>query len=335
MKFLEKYPDLNFLIKNYVLPFLFLSTLFMFIAYIVVALRVSDAKNYIMPDITGKYFINIYNEISKYNLNIKLKRVYIPEKPSGIILQQSILPGEFIKPKDKLTLIINNYKPLLTMPRLVDLSLKNAREILSSISYDDETFSLEIKKILYVYRTDRTPDTVLYQYPTENTKVSLDEKVILIVSTNQPVTITIEELISLDVGSLSYYLANNQKTYLIKEILDTNHINEHGTINNIKFINNIYEISLKNYKKNYRFFSDFEFITLNPEKEETCEVYVSNSETNEIEKILEFDKIWFSKPHQFENEINLMINTKGETFVYLLCNNKIKKVKSFKPDFKI
>ncbi|GIW23629.1 MAG: hypothetical protein KatS3mg068_2636 [Candidatus Sericytochromatia bacterium] len=173
------------IIKQHFLPYFIFLTLFLLISYLILILRMFNIEHYYMPDLTGKYFINVYNDLKKYNLNIEVRRIFIEEKPEGLILQQSILPGEFIKPKDRLVLIVNSYEPILTMPKLTNLLLDNAEEILSSIPYEGNIYNIPITKILYIKKDDVPENTVLYQFPAPETKIKLNERVILIVSTQK------------------------------------------------------------------------------------------------------------------------------------------------------
>jgi Uncharacterized protein conserved in bacteria len=123
----QRIEKLKEIFKKHFIPYFIFFTIFVVFAYIILVLRLFSVETNIMPDITGKYFINVYNDLKKYNLNIEIRKIYIEEKPEGVILQQSILPGETIRPKNRLVLIVNSYEPFLTMPKVINLSLENAK----------------------------------------------------------------------------------------------------------------------------------------------------------------------------------------------------------------
>ncbi len=326
---------LIFIIKKYFIPYFVLLTIFMLVSYVVIHVRMISIETNFMPDIVGKYFINVYNDLKKYNLNIYIKKVYIPEKPEGIILEQSILPGEIIKPKDRLVLKVNGYEPILTMPDVTNITLNNAIKNLSSLSYEDEIYSLNVSKILYVYNPQIEENMVLYQFPSPNTKVKINEKVILIVSTKKELPIEIKELKDMNIGIVSQYLVLQNKTYFIKEVVYTNKRDLHGIVKEILPSDYIYELSVYfNKNKKYTFYSDFEQDKIKFSREEECSVYLSSNKSSNLEDIIISQKLWFSKPKIFsEKKMPFIFYRSGENYLYLICNNKIIEIKHFKPDY--
>ncbi|MCS7204904.1 MAG: PASTA domain-containing protein [Leptospiraceae bacterium] len=324
-------------IKQYLVLYLVLFLLFFVVVYLILFFKMFSIESYIMPSLVGKYYIDVHNEVSKYQLNVELRKVYIQEKPEGIILQQNIMPGENIKPKDKLVLVVNSYEALLTMPHVEELTLNNAMEVLSTIPYDEDVYQLEVAKILYVYTEDKSDNIVLYQYPAPGTKVKINTKVFLIVSSKeQTETVPLEELKKLDLGIVSQYLVLKQIPYLVKEIITPKTSKENGRIHEIRVVNDIYEVEVYYRKKKHSFFSDYELVSFRFPREETCDLYHSPQSLENIEDIERTRKIWFSRPNIFrERKLDLLFYRSGNSHLYLICNEKIvwKKVK--KPDYSI
>ena len=71
-----------------------------------------------MPNLINKNFLNIYDELQRLELRIKLFRREYRDLPAGLILSQSPLPGEETRAHDKLHLTINQALPFLQMPDL-------------------------------------------------------------------------------------------------------------------------------------------------------------------------------------------------------------------------
>jgi hypothetical protein len=324
-----------YLFKKYFLPYFIFITFFLVISYVIVMLRMFSVETNLMPELTGKYFINVYNDLKKYNLNIEIRRIYIREKPEGIILQQSILPGETIKPKDRLVLLLNSYEPFLTMPDVTNSLLENAKEKLLSIPYENDIYRLEISKILYVYKNNVPENTVLYQYPAAGTKIKINEKIILIVSTLESVSFDTKILDQLDIGTASQYFMYNGKPYIITELIYTDKEDLNAKIRQIKFFNKTYEVSVYfNKNKKYRFYSDFELDNISFLRKEYCSIHLSNQNLESIEDIKSSKKIWFSEPEIFaDKKFPLVFYRAGKTYLYLICNDRIISKRFYEPDF--
>ncbi|MFN3603820.1 MAG: PASTA domain-containing protein [Leptonema sp. (in: bacteria)] len=317
--------------------FVVLITLFFFISYLVVVLRIQKNETYIMPEVTGKNILQVYNLIQKYDLRLELQKIYIAEKPNGIIIQQNILPGEVIKPKDKLVLIINDYEPVLVMPKLVGLTIENAKKILEAIPYEDKIYSLNITRIIYIHKKDIPPNVVLNQFPAENTKVPLNEKIILIVSSDH--SESIENLKDLEIGPLSNYFMHQNQMYFISETIPTKDNALNGKVKEIKKNKNdfYYEISVYyNKSKKYSFYSDYERGNFKIKLNQKCEVYASNKETEDIKEIKKEQKIWFSTENVFpDRKIEILFYRTGLMYIYLLCNDKLIDKEKYSPDYNI
>lgn len=86
---------------------------------------------------------------------IVIDSVYIAERPKGSVVDQSPKPGVEVKPDRKVYLVLNASQPkMIDMPRLVDLSKRQAMSIL-------EIIGLKVKEL--EYRPDPCVDCVVDQ----------------------------------------------------------------------------------------------------------------------------------------------------------------------------
>jgi beta-lactam-binding protein with PASTA domain len=333
----QRIEKLKEIFKKHFIPYFIFFSIFVVFAYIILVLRLFSVETNIMPDITGKYFINVYNDLKKYNLNIEIRKIYIEEKPEGVILQQSILPGETIRPKNRLVLIVNSYEPFLTMPKVINLSLENAKQTLSSVPYEDKVYELPISKILYVYNPNIPENTVLFQFPAPNTKIKLNEKVILILSTSQSTNFEINEIKEMDIGTVSQYFIQSGIPYIITQIVPTKDNRLHGKVKEITYNNKTYELSVYyNKNKKYHFYSDFELENIRYSRKDYCSLHLSKEELDSIEEIKLSTKIWFSEPEIFRDKsFSLVFYRSGNMYLYLLCNDKIVMKKFYEADFSV
>jgi len=182
------------------IAFIFLCGLavFFFAAFFVVTISTGDMGKYQIPSLVNKYFIDVYNELSK-NVKIQIKKVDIPDKPRGLILNQSIASGKFVyKGKSKITLTVNQGVYQLKVPNLIGQTLTFARGTLKNIPVDNNYFTLELGTITYMGDDENEQDSkdnkknkksknkqnqiILQQWPPPNTYVSMDHKINLLVS---------------------------------------------------------------------------------------------------------------------------------------------------------
>ncbi len=101
--------------------------------------------------------------------------------PRGVVINQSIPPGEMVKKNQKINITIS-LGPAPTsweIPNLIGKSLESAAKELDAVG-------VKVGKIKYVYRADLVPGTVLNQSVSAGQKAALVDSVSLIVSTDQP-----------------------------------------------------------------------------------------------------------------------------------------------------
>jgi beta-lactam-binding protein with PASTA domain len=172
---------------------------FFFTAFFVVTISTGDRGQYQVPNLVNKFFIDVYNELSK-NIKINIKKVNIPDKPRGVILSQSIASGKFVdKGKSNITLTINHGVYQLKVPGLTGQTLTFARSTVKNIPVDKNYYSLELGTITYMgddgsekteneSKKSLKKDTgdkkqiILKQWPPGGTYVNLDQKINLLVS---------------------------------------------------------------------------------------------------------------------------------------------------------
>lgn len=325
--------------KEYVRFYLILLLLFFSVSYLVLRLKLFEVDTYTMPDLVGKYYIDIHNELSKYKLNVEIRKLNIKEKPEGIIIQQNIMPGELVKPKDKLVLVVNAYEPFLPMPRVEELSLNNAIEVLSTIPYDGEIYRLEVSKIFYVYNKNLPDNIVLFQFPAPETRIKPGTRVILIVSRNDTSLLqehSLSELEGMDLAIVAQYLVFTGKPYFIKEVLSTKKRDEDGKVKYISYSGNVAYLSVFYQEKKKTFFSDYEKMKIKFKREESCKIYTSSRHLDEVEDITGERLLWFSSPNVFpEKEMEFIMHRSGDMYLYLLCNDKLIWKKKRIPDYRV
>ncbi len=156
--------------------------LFFIVALAVFMVRGRQSKTFTMPELNGKNFIDIYNGLQRLELRVNLVKKGYRDLPAGMILSQSIAPGQLIGPRDKLELTVNQPRPFLTMPELKHTSLKSAQALLKRIPGEGGVYSVSIAAVSYMETEKYSAGTVLMQYPPAGSSISWPEQVYLLVA---------------------------------------------------------------------------------------------------------------------------------------------------------
>ena len=135
-----------------------------------------------MPNLVNKNFLNIYDELQRLELRIKLSRRQYRDLPAGLILAQSPLPGEETQANDKLHLTINQALPFLTMPDLRSRSLAYAHSSVERLPAGDSVYALKIASVSKLYTNKFPHNTIISQFPIPGELVSEQENVYLLLA---------------------------------------------------------------------------------------------------------------------------------------------------------
>ena len=119
-------------------------SIFFIAAVFIFFLRSKEVRSFKMPNLINKNFLNIYEELQRLDLRIKISHREYRDLSSGLILSQNPIPGKIVRAYDKLYLTINQAKPFLTMPNLKYKSIANAKYTISHISSGVNLYKLKI-----------------------------------------------------------------------------------------------------------------------------------------------------------------------------------------------
>lgn len=158
--------------------------LFFFTAMAVFILRHRKSETVIMPDLVGKYYINVHNDLIQSRMMVQLEHRRYPDQPHGIVLYQSIPAGSVVGANDKVYVMVNEGEPVLNVPDLNGLSLQAARLTLERITRGDDVYSLESGAVTKIGLKNVPPGTVVGQFPPAGDGIMLHEKVYLLVATS-------------------------------------------------------------------------------------------------------------------------------------------------------
>ena len=136
-----------------------------------------------MPNLLGRTYVEVHNELTRLRLKVKLESKRFPDKLDGMILYQSIAPGKPVEAGSKVFVTVNIGTDRLKMPELVGLHLDNAKAKLKSVLSSDTYVSLVIGGVTFVEAEEgQQPDTIIQQIPQAGKMISTSEKVYLLVT---------------------------------------------------------------------------------------------------------------------------------------------------------
>ncbi|TGK35039.1 PASTA domain-containing protein [Leptospira gomenensis] len=152
-------------------------------AFLVVFVRTKSTAKIIVPDLVGKSYPEVHNELGRLQLKVRLETKRYPDQTDGIILYQSIRPGREIEAGSKIVLTVNNGLDRLVVPDVRGQSIDSARANLQKVLSGDTYVDLQIGGITYIEpEGDQLPNTVIDQIPEPGKNATAREKVFLLVT---------------------------------------------------------------------------------------------------------------------------------------------------------
>ena len=134
---------------------------FAIIILIMILLRffTMHGKEYDVPDLMGKTASEMETFVQDSNSHrfkfVVIDSIFVPETEGGIVMNQDPAPGQLVKKGRKIYLSVSTMNPpKVEMPNLLDLSLRQAENILV-------TNNLKFGQV--IYKPSRFPNAVLEQ----------------------------------------------------------------------------------------------------------------------------------------------------------------------------
>ena len=210
-------------------------SVFFIAGFIVIKIRVADKTELLVPDLTGKIFIDEHNSLFEEGFRIELEPAYSTEYPQGYILAQNLSPGEIAKEGDKLILLVNHSKALIQTPKITGISENLVEGLLKDIPVGGRKYSLQIGVVTRM-PNKASKGEILAQSPPAGTPVIPDYPISILVSDGlEPVSkrLNIDDLRGTDLQIIQK-LAYLRKIPLVletKRVLDEKW---HGKVYSIK-----------------------------------------------------------------------------------------------------
>lgn len=177
-KNLSSYP-----LTGYLLFISFGLIIFFISAFMVLQIRTKSNARVKVPDLIGKRYIDVHNELMRLQLKVKLDQKRNPEKNDGMIIDQSIAPGKIIEAGTKIYLTVNIGTDFVTVPNLIHQPLNTALSNLENVLSGEVYVKMPLGGITYIKATnDEQPETVISQIPEPGKKTDTSDKIYLLVT---------------------------------------------------------------------------------------------------------------------------------------------------------
>ncbi|GBF49055.1 hypothetical protein LPTSP4_05640 [Leptospira ryugenii] len=258
--------------------------LFFTAAFLVVVVRTKDEQKVLMPNITGKNYIEVHNELQRLQLKVKLETKRIPEKTDGIVLSQSIDAGKEVEAGSKIYVTVNIGFDRVTVPDVKGQDLKRARAILEKVLSGEIYVPMSIGGITYVpSRGDEPADTVIDQIPQAGKETHSGEKVYLLVTesnTSKSSKVLTpkdweELLIAVPTPFAVEALQRNKIPYKIQEIQKAKRREDSGIVQSIKVTESGAHITTVFHEAQERMLYDYETVSYEIDDTDVYTAYLS------------------------------------------------------------
>lgn len=170
-------------LRGYIL-FLSLGMVLFFLgAFTVILVRTKSPYQTSMPNLVGKNYTSVHNELLRLRLKVILEHSRLPEKNEGEILSQSVAPGKQVEAGSHVYLTVNQGYDRIEMPNLKGQNISRGKEMLEKVLSGDLFVSMPIGGITYIEAKDgESAEIIVDQIPEPGKITTSGEKVYLLVT---------------------------------------------------------------------------------------------------------------------------------------------------------
>ena len=328
-------------------------------------LRSKPERSFRMPYLISKNFIDVYEDIQRLGLRIKISRRSYKDLPTGLILSQSLVAGEVVQSNDYLSLTVNQPQPFLRMPDLRQSNLENAVTVIKRIPENGRIYALKIGAINKLSTEEYPHNTVIDQFPPPGDSLRLNARVYLLVarrlaqkdekklktphdelleksknSTNRN-EIQEQKWVGQNVNIASQYFHHHNIDYRIRKIKAPSQAQKIGEIFSIEKIsarkakniygntsgNPMYLLDVYYQEAEARYHNGYEKISIELDEEGSCVVRrVALNKKNHQRTI------FMTRSHKKDEIVKVLFYRQGPVSVEAICGNEVIYEKKFYPE---
>jgi hypothetical protein len=311
--------------------------IFLSVAFFIFMLRGSASEEFPMPDLVGKYYIDVHNDLARMQIRSVIQKKSYPDKPAGLILAQSIDPGAKVSVREKLYIVVNQPEPVLEMPELVGASYENAKAKLASMPADEEVYALQIGSVSFVPAPNVPAGTVIAQYPAAKERVSPFERAYLLVAQSEtakdmkdagpiPKQGLLDTIPGQNIAIASQFFVTLKKEYRIRSIKSPASFVDSGVVQSAEEKDGVVYLDVLYKKPSERFQNGLEKISVELDEPGVCKgELIRGNETSQF--FLTKDRKAAEK-----TETPLVFYRQGTVQVKVTCGDSVVYKKKFHPE---
>lgn len=321
--------------------------IFVAVATGIFVLRSKPERSFSMPYLINKNFIDVYDDLQRLGLRIKISRRSYKDLPIGLILSQSLTAGEIVQSNAYLALTINQPHPFLSMPNLLQSNLESALAVIKRIPENGRVYALEIGAISKLV-TDKYPhNTIIAQFPPPKDTLNLNARVYLLValrpsakaeevseSSLLPIftskKMDNQKWVGQNIGVASQYFYHRKIDYRIRHVKAPPHADKNGQIYAIKkvkpkttkkkhkntFALPKYLLDVYYQKPETRYYSGYERVKIEFDEEGACFV-----RSIDLKNRIKQQVIFATQAHQEDEEVDILFYRQGAIELEGVCGS--------------
>jgi eukaryotic-like serine/threonine-protein kinase len=164
------------------LLFVFALTFFAFVSVFILVVRTKPAKEITVPDVTGKKFIDVYNLLSRKEVQPKVTFKDVADIDDGIIISQYPESGTVVKSDTRIRVTVSRSSFYVDTPNLIGLAYPIAVNKMKNLQYQGRPVSIQKGVVSYIPSETTGANIVLGQSPLGGERITPDRKINLLVS---------------------------------------------------------------------------------------------------------------------------------------------------------
>lgn len=313
-------------------------------AVLIFVLRGSSSESNIMPDVTGKYYVDVHEDLNgRLQLRVRLEKRAFNDRSAGLVLSQSIAPGSLVSPREKIQLIVNQPDPLLKMPDLLRASVQNAKTSIARIAGDERVYSLTLRSVSEIETDEAPAGTVLAQFPPPGQNVTPGEAVFLLIA-KESRAVPVQEVSAAEIEGwtgqnvtvLTDYLNRRGLDYRLSEFRKPESPEQNGLVFGITPAASAgAPLGLQVYfaAPQERYGSGYERLSVELDRPGACYGEQRSLQPGPDGNLPEARRVFLTAAHAEDEEVELLVFRQGTNQVRVVCGEDVVYDRELSPEY--
>ena len=308
-------------------------SIFLVISTIILIVLTKSDKEVSVPDVEGKKFVEVYNNLTRKGLKPELKFEDMFNVYDGIILEQHPESNSIVSENSTIKLTISRSSVYIDVPNLVGVELPMALNKIKNLHYHDRTVSLTTGIISYIPSDKSANNIVLDQTPRAGEKITPDRFVNLLVSTGKVETDSKMPSITGQSIDLCFDLLMAKGLVIREEVVKANDMKKSGLViaqTPVKDINikknDAVTLKVNWYPLEKHPYSAYEKVEFKIPGDGEAGLYEAIIEDNKSKRIR------FSRKMKAGQKIVFVFRRVGNAKIHMTCNKETVQIRSIDID---